>query len=88
MTGPVGLTRAEEERERQLADPASPRAVVVAPPGAPHCQAPVEGGAACRAVPTVRVTWADGQKNVMCRDCAARAQQLTGAAVVGVERIG
>lgn len=84
MTGPVGLTRAEEERERQLADPASPRAVVVAP----HCQAPVEGGAACRAVPTVRVTWADGQKNVMCRDCAARAQQLTGAAVVGVERVG
>jgi hypothetical protein len=86
VTDPVGLTRAEEERERQVGGP--PRSVVVAPPGAPHCQAPVEGGGACRAVPTVRVTWADGQKNVMCRDCADRAQKMTGAAVVGVERIG
>ena len=89
MTAPVGLTRAEEEREQQLAP--APRAVVIAPPGAARCRASVlPTGAACPAEARVLVRWSDGDGTPMCVECAGRTQQLAQSyrAAVRVEPLG
>lgn len=73
MTKPVGLTRAEEEREHKQPEI---RVVVRAPPGAEKCRASVlPDGGACPAAATYRVTWKDGDTTLMCRECALRMEQ-------------
>jgi hypothetical protein len=89
VTTPVGLTRAEEEREQQQSP--EPRArSPVAPPGAALCRASVPpGGGDCGAAATVTVVWSDADRTPMCDECAQRTQQLAQShrAAVKVESV-
>lgn len=72
MTSPIGLTRAEEEREQQQPET---RVVVKAAPGATLCRVGrAVTGIDCEAAATCRVVWPDGDKTNSCADCAERAQ--------------
>lgn len=72
MTNPIGLTRAEEEREHQQPEP---RVVIKAPPGAIGCKVGrAVTGIDCDAAATCRVVWPDGDKTDACADCAERAR--------------
>jgi len=74
VTDPVGLTRAEEELQRE---PLAPRIVVRAPPGAVQCRVLVPPrGDVCEAAATYRIVWSDSDVTPACADCALRTQEL------------
>lgn len=69
---PIGLTRAEEEKERPTAAPAQQPP---APSGVPSCIATVmPDGKVCGTTATGLVVWPDREaaKSPMCTDCANR----------------
>jgi hypothetical protein len=67
---PIGLTRAEEERERSHEPPT---ATVPAPPGALACRIGVPPeGRGCGAAATGLLVWPDGDKTPACAACAAQ----------------
>jgi hypothetical protein len=78
---PIGLTRAEEEREQER--PPGPRVVVVAPPGAEKCRISVPpNGDDCPAAATGHIVWfgEEKQRTLACDDCA-RAMSLQAQSV-------
>lgn len=72
---PIGLTIAEEARERRSTAPPVTRGV--RPPGVPGCQATtVPDGSACAAEAGYVIVWSDGDRSLVCGDCALRLRLL------------
>jgi hypothetical protein len=76
-TNPIGLTRAEEEREQQR--PGGPRVVVAAPPGAVRCRMSVPpNGDDCPAAAVARIVWPGepSEPTPACLECVQRTTML------------
>jgi hypothetical protein len=72
---PVGLTRAEEASQR--ATSAGPRVIVLPNPGDPGGRATLPpDGRVCGAAVRRAITWPDGDRTLVCADCALRLTQL------------